>query len=121
MAEREKVVDCALTERAKKKLARPGSRRGSENTKQSAAEMPDGGETDATGERGVIYLGHVPHGFYEEEMRKYFSQFGTVTKLKLYRSRKVSLTLPLHEVWRTASCVDSPADWAVQRVCLHRV
>ena len=47
-----------------------------------------------------MYLGHIPHGFYEEEMRKYFSQFGRVTRLKLSRSKKVclSLTFLLHEV-----------------------
>ncbi|KAK8788792.1 hypothetical protein V5799_021433 [Amblyomma americanum] len=38
--------------------------------------------------RGVIYLKHIPHGFYEEEMKKYFSQFGTVTNLRLSRSAK---------------------------------
>lgn len=40
-------------------------------------------------ERGVIYLGHIPHGFFERQMKAYFSQFGTVTRLKLARSRKV--------------------------------
>lgn len=43
-------------------------------------------------ERGVIYLGRIPHGFYEDEMKSYFSQFGTVTRLKLYRSKKVTGT-----------------------------
>ncbi|CAG8550845.1 15471_t:CDS:2 [Funneliformis caledonium] len=38
--------------------------------------------------RGVIYLGRIPHGFYEEQMHSYFSQFGTVTRLKLYRNKK---------------------------------
>lgn len=38
--------------------------------------------------RGVVYVSHIPHGFYEEEMKKYFSQFGTVTKLRLSRSGK---------------------------------
>ncbi|RIB19112.1 hypothetical protein C2G38_1289857 [Gigaspora rosea] len=38
--------------------------------------------------RGVIYLGRIPHGFYENEMKSYFSQFGTVTRLKLYRNKK---------------------------------
>ena len=42
-------------------------------------------------ERGVIYIGHIPHGFYEKEMKGYFSQFGTVTHVRLARSRKVSL------------------------------
>ncbi|PKC70645.1 RNA-binding domain-containing protein [Rhizophagus irregularis] len=37
---------------------------------------------------GVVYLGRIPHGFYEEQMQSYFEQFGTVTKLKLYRNKK---------------------------------
>ena len=45
-------------------------------------------------ERGVVYLGHIPHGFYEQEMHKYFSQFGRVTRLKLSRSKKVGIPLP---------------------------
>ncbi|CAG8484388.1 2876_t:CDS:2 [Ambispora gerdemannii] len=28
--------------------------------------------------RGVVYLGRIPHGFYEEEMHAYFSQFGKI-------------------------------------------
>jgi nucleolar protein 15 len=37
---------------------------------------------------GAVYVGRVPHGFYENEMRQYFSQFGTITKLRLSRNRK---------------------------------
>jgi nucleolar protein 15 len=37
---------------------------------------------------GVVYLGRIPHGFYEEEMRQYFSQFGTVSRLRLSRNKK---------------------------------
>ncbi|CAH7668478.1 hypothetical protein PPACK8108_LOCUS2990, partial [Phakopsora pachyrhizi] len=37
---------------------------------------------------GVIYLGRIPHGFYENEMKSYFSQFGTVLRLRLSRNRK---------------------------------
>lgn len=36
----------------------------------------------------VIYLGRIPHGFYEDEMRAYFSQFGQVTRLRLSRNKK---------------------------------
>eukprot|EP01041_Mallomonas_annulata_P002330 gene2330-4534_t len=36
----------------------------------------------------VVYIGHIPHGFYEKQMRRFFSQFGDVVKLKLYRSKK---------------------------------
>lgn len=40
------------------------------------------------GETGVIYVGRVPHGFYEFEMRQYFSQFGDISRLRLSRNRK---------------------------------
>lgn len=36
----------------------------------------------------VVYIGHVPHGFYEEQMRGFFSQFGELTNLRLSRSKK---------------------------------
>jgi len=39
-------------------------------------------------DRGLVYISHVPHGFYEKQMREFFSQFGTVTNLRLGRSRK---------------------------------
>ena len=39
-------------------------------------------------ERGFMYIGHLPHGFYEKEIRSYFSQFGRVVKLRLARSVK---------------------------------
>jgi len=38
--------------------------------------------------RAVIYISHVPHGFYEKAMRAFFGQFGTVTNLRLGRSKK---------------------------------
>ncbi|KAJ3128561.1 Chromodomain helicase DNA binding protein, partial [Physocladia obscura] len=37
---------------------------------------------------GVVYLGRIPHGFYEKEMKSYFSQFGTVLRLRLSRNKK---------------------------------
>jgi len=39
---------------------------------------------------GVIYLGHIPHGFYENEIRQFFSQFGTVKRLRVSRSKKTA-------------------------------
>lgn len=38
--------------------------------------------------RGLVYLGNIPHGFYEQEMMEYFGQFGDVTRLRLARSKK---------------------------------
>jgi nucleolar protein 15 len=36
---------------------------------------------------GVVYVGRIPHGFYEHQMRAYFSQFGDITRLRLSRNR----------------------------------
>lgn len=41
-----------------------------------------------TEETGILYIGRIPHGFYEEEMTSYFSQFGTILNLRLSRSKK---------------------------------
>ncbi|CAK9782214.1 hypothetical protein CC85DRAFT_282224 [Cutaneotrichosporon oleaginosum] len=38
--------------------------------------------------RATVYLGRIPHGFYEDEMKEYFGQFGDVTRLRLARNPK---------------------------------
>ncbi|XP_071443694.1 MKI67 FHA domain-interacting nucleolar phosphoprotein-like [Hetaerina americana] len=43
---------------------------------------------EQTQNRGVVRLACIPHGFYEDEMRQYFKQFGVVTRLRVARSRK---------------------------------
>lgn len=55
---------------------------------KARGELPD--EEKETPEAGVVYLGHIPHGFYENEMRGYFSQFGEVTRVRLSRSKKTA-------------------------------
>ncbi|KAJ1663052.1 nucleolar protein [Coemansia sp. RSA 1813] len=35
---------------------------------------------------GVVFVGRIPHGFYEDEMRGYFSQFGEIKRLRLSRN-----------------------------------
>lgn len=42
---------------------------------------------------GTIYLGRIPHGFHEEEMKSYFSQFGEISRLRLSRNKTVRLAL----------------------------
>ncbi|KAJ1859665.1 nucleolar protein [Coemansia sp. RSA 1722] len=37
---------------------------------------------------GVVYVGRIPHGFYEAEMTGYFSQFGDIVNLRLSRNPK---------------------------------
>ncbi|KEF56483.1 uncharacterized protein A1O9_08064 [Exophiala aquamarina CBS 119918] len=36
---------------------------------------------------GTVYVGRIPHGFYEKEMHEYFSQFGEISKLRLSRNK----------------------------------
>ncbi|GLT32022.1 hypothetical protein SLA2020_067170 [Shorea laevis] len=36
----------------------------------------------------VLYVGHIPHGFYENEMQAYFQQFGTIKRLRIGRNKK---------------------------------
>ena len=38
---------------------------------------------------GIVYIGHIPHGFYENEMEGFFSQFGKVKRVKISRNKKV--------------------------------
>jgi len=38
--------------------------------------------------RGVVYLGHIPYGFFENQMKEFFGQFGVVTRVKLSRNKK---------------------------------
>merc|ERR1712083_1099068 len=45
-------------------------------------------KSKGSAKRGVVYVGHVPRGFFEAQMRQYFNQFGNVKRLKLSRSKK---------------------------------
>ncbi|ODM95473.1 MKI67 FHA domain-interacting nucleolar phosphoprotein [Orchesella cincta] len=40
------------------------------------------------GQRGIIMLQHIPHGFYEKEIKSYFTQFGKVLRVRVGRSQK---------------------------------
>lgn len=37
---------------------------------------------------GVLYVGRIPHGFYETQMRAFFSQFGVVEHVRVSRNKK---------------------------------
>ena len=39
-------------------------------------------------EHGFVYIGHLPHGFFEEEIKGYFAQFGKVMRVRVARSKK---------------------------------
>ncbi|KAM7362683.1 uncharacterized protein ACRADG_013262 [Cochliomyia hominivorax] len=38
--------------------------------------------------KGVVFIKHLPHGFFEDQLKKYFEQFGNVTRVRLARSRR---------------------------------
>ena len=74
-------------------------------------------------EVGVIYLGRIPHGFYEEEMESYFSQFGQVSRLRLSRNKKVWFFSPLDRFPSDDSLMIfifvNVLDWQIQTLCIH--
>ncbi|KAH9739094.1 RRM domain-containing protein [Citrus sinensis] len=37
----------------------------------------------------VLYIGRIRHGFYEKEMHAFFSQFGTIKRLRIARNKKL--------------------------------
>ena len=39
----------------------------------------------------VIRLEHIPYGFFERELKGYFSQFGKIRRVRVLRNKKVSL------------------------------
>ena len=41
-------------------------------------------------DRGILYVGHLPKGFNETELKNFFQQFGQVTKLRVSRSKKTA-------------------------------
>lgn len=38
--------------------------------------------------RGIVFIKHIPHGFYEDQLKGYFEQFGAVTRTRVARSDK---------------------------------
>ncbi|KAI3618375.1 hypothetical protein CBS9595_002738 [Malassezia furfur] len=53
-----------------------------EQAKQRHAQA---GRQDDT---GVVYIGRLPHGFFEDQLRAYFSQFGDIRRLRVSRNKK---------------------------------
>ncbi|OOQ83107.1 rRNA processing protein gar2 [Penicillium brasilianum] len=57
------------------------------DTSKAEKKMKKLQKGDSKDEPGTVYVGRIPHGFYEHQMRAYFSQFGEITKLRLSRNR----------------------------------
>lgn len=59
-----------------------------ELSKKRQAKLQKAADFPGQGKPGVVYVGRVPHGFYENEMKEYFGQFGTILNLRLSRNPK---------------------------------
>jgi len=71
-----KSSSSSATTRPRNSRARPGTERGVDAAAAAASK--------------IIYLGHIPEGFYEVQMKRYFSQYGKVKQVKLFRSPKTN-------------------------------
>lgn len=63
-------------------------KKGQDVGKPPKAKKPTKSSSTSSGQPGVMYLGRIPHGFYEHEIREYFSQFGEITRLRVVRNKK---------------------------------
>ncbi len=50
-------------------------------------KMNDSGHNNTS----VVYIGHLPWGFEDKGIKKYFEQFGTITRILVPRSKKVKI------------------------------
>ena len=55
--------------------------------KKTSKKLRKAKETKSDGP-GVVYIGRIPHGFYETQMKEYFAQFGEISRLRLSRNKK---------------------------------
>ncbi|KAK6933957.1 RNA recognition motif domain [Dillenia turbinata] len=53
-----------------------------------ARKLPKEEENPEESKATVLYVGRIPHGFYETEMEGFFKQFGTIKRLRLARNKK---------------------------------
>uniref|UniRef100_A0A061QJ77 Nucleolar protein 15 n=1 Tax=Tetraselmis sp. GSL018 TaxID=582737 RepID=A0A061QJ77_9CHLO len=49
------------------------------------AQLPSSSDSE---DSSVVYIGHIPHGFYEKELKGFFSQFGDVERWRVSRNKR---------------------------------
>ncbi|KAL2816113.1 hypothetical protein BJX63DRAFT_388315 [Aspergillus granulosus] len=59
----------------------------SKKAKRKILKLQKQNKSEAPEQPGAVYVGRIPHGFYEHQMRSYFAQFGDITRLRLSRNR----------------------------------
>lgn len=75
----------SFVQNVKNKLKLPPPGEVNKQKKRKAKKKPDE-ETEM--KPGVVYIGHIPRGFFEKQMTAYFSQFGDILRFRLARSSR---------------------------------
>ena len=81
-------VDDKVFELELPKQPKQGKYLKSDSKKTTSKSIKNSSSVEKSVASNVVYLGRIPHGFYEQEMSSYFSQFGTITALRLARNKK---------------------------------
>ena len=76
-----------MTDSVEEKLPVPTEAKAKKATPTNLKNKKKRYSTDKA-EHGFMYIGHLPHGFYDEEIKGYFSQFGKVIRVRVARSKK---------------------------------
>lgn len=61
---------------------------GSRSSATEASKIAQSAKQNDEAAPVVLYVGRIPHGFYEHQMRAYFSQFGDIAHLRLAHNRR---------------------------------
>ena len=81
-AELQKMVEKSLKAEKEGEESEPKSAFLSITTPTEDGQIPKVPSYSHQKNRGVIYISHVPHGFYEKQMRNFFGQFRSVTNIR---------------------------------------
>lgn len=54
------------------------------------ADDDQSGSDSPTERSGVLYVGHLPHGMFEEQLGNYFGQFGKIERVQVSRSTRTA-------------------------------
>ena len=77
-----------ISHEASKKGKKTKKQKGESSQPKSKKSKAEKAAAKASKPSSVIYLGHLPHGFEEAEIRGFLNQFGSIRKLRLSRSKK---------------------------------
>ena len=82
LAEIQRLASAIHSKKGEAEKKAKKAKKGKKRSAEALETVPDDGLPR------VVYLGHIPHGFYEKQMKGFFSQFGEVTRLRLSRNKK---------------------------------